>query len=229
MCHPCTERVQLLDQIVLVRHGRPRIEWPWNCRDVDFERWIADYSAAELDPSSHPPHRLLELAAEAELFVSSELLRAYQSANELSQGVPVIQLAELNEVALPALRLPVVRLPASTWLVLARAAQLAGCVRRPESVSTARERSWAAVRRILAYESRGRRIAVVGHGVINQLIATNLKGMGWRVLSSDGFGYWRWQLFVLPSASGLTRAERSPLRARDDLPLQRFSSARGGP
>ena len=192
----------LRDQILLVRHGRPRVEWPRRCRHGDFKRWMAEYEAAGLDPSSPPPPKLIEMAAESGLFLSSCRPRSYQSAQRLSQGLPVTQLSELDEVPLPHLPIPVIELPTELWVLLTRLSHVAGYAREIESIDMARARSRLAARRIAEYASGNGKIAVVAHGTINWLIGRHLKRQGWRVQSRGEMGgYWHWRLFDLPGRS----------------------------
>ncbi len=192
------------DQILLVRHGRPRIEWPKRCHHVDFRKWMADYDAAELDPASPPPERLMEAAAQAELILSSNRPRSYQSALKLSRGAPVVQLSLLDEVPLPHLPIPLIELPTEVWVLLTRITHVAGYARETESINMARARSRVAAGRLTEYASQNRKVAVVAHGTINWLIGRNLKRQGWRVQSrGEVGGYWHWRLFGL---SGRTAA-----------------------
>ena len=138
--------------------------------------------------------------AESGLYLSSQRLRSYQSALQLSQGLPVVQLSELDEVPLPHLPIPVVELPTELWVLLMRLSHVAGYAREAESINMARERSRMAARRIAEYASSNRKVAVVAHGTINWLIGRNLKRQGWRVQKRGAVGgYWHWRLFGLPS------------------------------
>src|SRR5579885_109206 len=187
----------LCGQILLVRHGRPRIEWPRRCRHPEFKRWIERYDAAELDPASPPPPRLVEAASESGLFVSSCRPRSYQSALQLSRGLPVVQLSELDEVPLPDLPIPMIELPTEAWVLLTRLSHFAGYARETESMGMARARSRLAAARLAEYASANRRVAAVAHGTINWLIGRNLKRDGWRVRSrGETGGYWHWRLFA---------------------------------
>ncbi len=187
-------------QILLVRHGRPRIEWPRRCRHRDFKRWMAEYDEAELDPASPPPPKLIEIAAESGLFLSSRRPRSYQSALRLSGGLPVVQLSELDEVPLPHLPIPMIELPTEVWVLLTRLSHVAGYARETESIKMARARSRLAAGRIAEYASSQGKIAVVAHGTINWLIGRNLKRQGWRVHGRGEMGgYWHWRLFGMAS------------------------------
>jgi len=190
----------LEEQILLVRHGRPRIEWPRRCRHGDFRKWMLEYEEAELDPTSPPPAKLIEAAAESELFVSSSRPRSYQSALRLSGGLPVVQLRELDEVPLPHLPIPGVELPTEVWVLLTRLSHVAGYAPRTESINNARARSRQAARRLAEFASSNGKVAVVAHGTINWLIGRHLKRQGWRVQQRGEFGsYWHWRLFGLPA------------------------------
>lgn len=183
-------------QILLVRHGRPGIAWPRRCRHREFKTWMANYDAAGLDPSSPPPPKLLETAAGSGLFLSSNRPRSYESALQLSRGLPVVQLHELDEVPLPHLPIPMLTLPTEVWVMLTRISHVAGYAREAESINMARARSRAAARRIAEYASSNRKVAVVAHGTINWLIGRNLKRQGWCVQSRGAIGnYWHWRLF----------------------------------
>ncbi len=185
-------------QILLARHGRPRIEWPRRCRHREFKRWIERYDAAELDPASPPPPRLIEAASESGLFFSSCRPRSYQSALQLSGGLPVVQLSELDEVPLPHLPIPMIELPTEAWLLLTRLSHFAGYARETESIAMARARSRMAAARLAEYASANHKVAVVAHGTINWLIGRNLKRDGWRVRGrGETGGYWHWRLFTL--------------------------------
>jgi len=186
-------------EILLVRHGRPNVSWPRRCRHGEFKDWIANYDAAELDPESPPPARLVEMANGSHLFLSSNRPRSYQSALRLSRGLPVVQLHELDEVPLPHLPIPMIELPTEVWVMLTRISHVAGYAGEAETIDEARARSRLAASRLAEYASSSRKVAVVAHGTINWLIGRNLKRQGWRVRSRGATGgYWHWRLFGAP-------------------------------
>jgi len=160
---------------------------------------MATYDAAELDPESPPPQRLVELAAGSTLFLSSIRPRSYQSALRLSDGHPIVQLRELDEVPLPHLPIPKIELPTEVWVMLTRISHVAGYAGQAESIDEARARSRRAALHLADYASSNGKVAVVAHGTINWLIGRHLKRNGWRVHNRGAVGgYWHWRLFSMP-------------------------------
>jgi len=193
----------LNSEILLVRHGRPNLAWPRRCRHREFKSWMADYDAAELDPASPPPPKLIEIASGSALFLSSNRPRSYQSALRLARGLPVVQLTELDEVPLPHLPIPMIELPTEVWVMLTRISHVAGYAGRAESIDEARARSRRAAGRLAEYASSNHKVAVVAHGTINWLIGRHLKRQGWRVQRRGATGgYWHWRLFGLANGNG---------------------------
>ena len=186
-------------KILLVRHGRPNVQWPRRCRHREFKDWMASYDAAELDPESPPPRKLVELAAGSTLFLSSIRPRSYQSALRLSDGRPIVQLRELDEVPLPHVPIPMIELPTEVWVMLTRISHVAGYAGQAETIDEARARSRRAASHLADYASNNGKVAVVAHGTVNWLIGRHLKRNGWRVHNRGAVGgYWHWRLFSLP-------------------------------
>lgn len=172
-------------QVTLVRHGAPvRCHAGWLTR-AGYDAWGRAYAAAGLRDGAAPPARLVALADEAALVVSSDLRRARESAALLRPGAPDEVWPLLREADLPAPALAgTVRLPLLAWLVAGRVGWGGGRLAGVEPIAAARGRA-AEAARVLERAAAGGPVVAVGHAVFHGLVAGALRRRGWR-------GPWWW-------------------------------------
>jgi len=168
--------------IVLVRHGR--IAWPYLTLIPGYalSEWRRGEDAAPLDTSyrPRPGAELEQLIGTAASLIASPLRRSLESARLLAPATQPLIDARFREAELPAAIRSGVRLPAKVWAGLARAAWFAGWADGVESFRDARVRAVSAAAILTEHaEARGA-VVLVGHGLMNILIAGQLRTGGWR-------------------------------------------------
>ncbi len=164
-------------EIVLLRHGRPRIDTRQRMNAAGFGRWISAYGNAGLDPSSLPPQDALMQAKKCAYALCSDLPRSFESAAAL--GLAAHRDGMFRELGLPHADWRVARLPPGAWAVLFRLLWLAGYAHGAESVEVARARARGCAERLMELAAKHGKVMFVGHGSLNWLIAGQLKRKGW--------------------------------------------------
>lgn len=166
--------------IVLARHGRPAWDFRTPIRGNALADWVEAVDRAPLDPSSIPPAELCALTAASDCVAASPLRRSLESARLLApKRLPLVD-PLFREVFLPTAIGSRLRLPPKLWVFLARSRWYAGWSPGVESHAEARARAAAATGRLLTLAARHQRVLLIAHGVMNGLIAAQLRGRGWR-------------------------------------------------
>lgn len=104
--------------------------------------------------------------------------------------------ALFREAALPTdIRVPIL-LRAHTWAAISRALWLLGWSGSGESLIEARSRAGQAADRLIYYSRERGSVALVAHGVINLLIARQLRARGWQGRWVMRLGNWSSSTFI---------------------------------
>jgi broad specificity phosphatase PhoE len=185
-------------QILLLRHGKPRIDHHQWLTPAEFGRWVAEYDAAGIDPDHRPPSPVLDQAAGCPAVVCSPLPRSIESARALGVGNVAVPDALFREVDMPCAPLRRPRLPSSAWAVLFRLMWTAGYSANAEPLTAARRRADDCVRRLTALAAEHGSVLLVGHGSMNWLIARRLKRQGWSGPPRAPMRYWGMSTYRLP-------------------------------
>ena len=150
--------------------------------------WIAHYDQAEVEPNGVPAASIA-LASSATHVVASDLPRALSSLRALGLTADAVD-ALYREAQLPALGWRFPRLPAQLWTVLLRLLWLMGYAGKSESLGIARLRARSAALQLIALAESGT-VLLLGHGIMNRLIASELAELGWSSDTAQRGGYWR--------------------------------------
>jgi broad specificity phosphatase PhoE len=155
-----------------------------------MDHWIAAYDQAGVHVDAIPPASLAAASTAAIVFASS-LARAQSSAHALGHVAPRVD-ALFREAALPfpgsrCLRCP--RLPPALWAVLLRLAWLCGYARGADALAIVQQRARTASAELIAAAADGP-VLLVGHGIMNRLIARELRSAGWTATGRHGSAHW---------------------------------------
>ncbi|MET1079760.1 MAG: fructose-2,6-bisphosphatase [Pseudomonas sp.] len=165
-------------RIILVRHGRPDHDGPGWCAPAEMGDWIECYNRAEVAaqecPASLPP-----LARAAGAVVCSSLSRCVQSKTRLIGDGPHQADPVYAEAHLPYPDWPLPKLPARLWRIGFRAAWFCGFARHTESIRVSNQRAKVAAERLIALAEENGSVLLMGHGIMNILIAWQLRSRGW--------------------------------------------------
>ncbi len=180
--------------IILMRHGKPDHQASGRRSAQALADWCEAYDLALV--SDLPPERSIHIARQAAVVVCSPLPRARSSLTRLGLHPHEID-GVFSEVAIPLLRSEGVQLPVSIWLTLLRLLWLCGYAGETESVQHARRRASQAAEKLIAYSQRGT-VLLLGHGIMNKLIARELRKRGWQAEKHASSRHWSSAIYHRP-------------------------------
>jgi broad specificity phosphatase PhoE len=167
-------------RIILARHGRPAWDFRTPIAGHAFGEWRRGEDAAPLDPSDRPSAELERLITTAKCLVTSPLRRSRDSARLLAPTTEALVDASFREAELPSTIRSSLRLRPTVWAWLARSAWFCGWAAGVESVWAARKRAARAAALLNAHAEACTVVVLVGHGLMNIMIAAALRARGWR-------------------------------------------------
>lgn len=178
-------------QIILVRHGRPdHSAAPWST-PVGMKDWVERYNAASV-VASERPDTLCELASNAGAVVCSSLIRCVESRAHLGCDCVHEPDPVFAEAHLPYPDWAYPRMPSRLWRISFRTAWFFGFARHTEPVEESRVRAAAAADKLIALAHTHGTVLLMGHKVMNALIATQLRKRGWKGPALPLLtGYWK--------------------------------------
>ncbi|MBV6288372.1 histidine phosphatase family protein [Pseudomonas aegrilactucae] len=174
-------------EIILMRHGQPDLVMAGKLSALDMKRWIEQYDLSEIIDQP-APEVSVALAATARVIVSSTAPRALTSVRALGLQ-PVLVDAMFCEAQLPHGRWTLPRLSPFTWAFILRVLWLCGFSGKVESARTAKMRANAAAQRLQSLADEGP-VLLLGHGIMNRMIAKQLEAAGWVRQQGNGSRYW---------------------------------------
>ncbi|HXO85517.1 MAG TPA: histidine phosphatase family protein [Gemmatimonadales bacterium] len=173
-----------MSRIILARHGRPVLDLRTRIPGHGLAGWLDIEREAPLDATSRPGVDLERLARSARHLIVSPLRRSRDSALLLAPASALVIQDPIREAALPSAFRSSWRLPPMLWAGVARAGWFCGWSPGVESFGHARDRAQRAARMLQARaeqeEGEGEGdVIVIGHGLMNALIAAQLRALGW--------------------------------------------------
>ena len=201
-CYEQQERSSLLKTIHLIRHG-PSVHMPprgW-VDAAGFLKWRNDCDGVGINPADLPPDAAREVVSQSDAIVSSDLLRAIETARRLAPARPVLQSALLRETRIGIPEASLIRMPVSAWDAVAH---MGWGFRILQKVDVAPEDTQRADQ-VLAWVTRLERaqtISVVTHGVFRRILANRAVESGWRELTHKrSYRCWSHWTFAIDSAA----------------------------
>jgi broad specificity phosphatase PhoE len=176
-------------KIILLRHGPVDMPaWPW----ITASRlvgWIEAYNSAGIRNMA-PPASALDLAAQCNVIVTSDLLRSVASGRVLSSGQRMLTDRLFREVGLPYGAIPFFKLPPPAWALSFRLLWAFGFQANGESISAFRKRTRHAAERLISLAHEHDSVLLAGHGLINRYIAHALLSAGWHGSGKTKIRHW---------------------------------------
>jgi broad specificity phosphatase PhoE len=164
-------------KIVLMRHGEPTSRYsPW-IAGHEFGEWLRSFDQGGIKEAMLIPDEVRQLASTIGLVISSDLLRATQSAARLARKTVIDP--DLREARLIESFRTSLRAPASLWLAVARLAWRLDVTSSEEPIAAARARAQRVTDHVISLAREHRSVLIVGHGVFNSFIARRLRTLGW--------------------------------------------------
>lgn len=177
-------------QIILVRHGRPDHGAARWSTPAGMKRWVERYNAAAV-VGGERPDSLVRLADSVGVVVCSSLQRCVESRSHLRCDCEQTPDPLFAEAHLPYPDWGVPLLPSRFWRIAFRSAWFLGYSNHTEPVDESTRRASAAADRLIELARSHGSVLLMGHKIMNALIAHQLRRRGW-----DGpvfpllSGYW---------------------------------------
>ncbi|HEU5219675.1 MAG TPA: histidine phosphatase family protein [Gemmatimonadales bacterium] len=185
----------LIEQIVLVRHGKPAWKPGRWIAGAELAGWSAGRDAAPLDPAFPPRSALLALSRRSATIAASPLRRSIESAQMLRPATPPLIDEHFREVPTPGDIGSGIRLRADVWVGIARLRWRLGWSAGVETLEESRRRAATAALRLEALALEHGSVLLAGHGIMNGMIGRCLRQAGWRGPVFRGRRYWAFRVF----------------------------------
>jgi len=185
-----------LPKIILARHGAPAWDFNTPISGHDLARWLAGERDAALQPIQRPSAELAQLVRSASCVIASPLRRSIESARLIAPGVVPLIDEQFREPPLPCAIRSHLRLRPNVWTWLARCAWFCGRSAGVESFKAAWKRAAAAARSLVSRAEDHGSVVLMGHGLMNILIARQLRAMGWRGPRFPPPRHWAFGVYV---------------------------------
>ena len=174
-------------RIVLIRHGNPDFAAHWLKPITGARRALDLYAASRV--TVEPPLELRELSSVVDVCVTSNLVRTIDSARLLGFK-DSIAMESFNESELPHPNLLCIPLPWSLFLSVYRLLWFFGFHQNCAGRVMDRKRARAGSKNLSDLAMDNELVLLVGHGIMNRLLCSELQKSGWSIDSKSGSGYW---------------------------------------
>lgn len=181
-------------KIILMRHGKPLLTQTGWIAPVEMERWIEHYNLSEVETDGIPSNSL-KLANSAACIVASTASRALSSVQALGYTTSVAD-AVFCEAQLPFALWRFPHLPPFVWAAFFRLLWFFGYARSSDSIQITKTRAKAAAQKLISLSEEGS-VLLVGHGIMNRLIAKELIALGWAGITKHESNYWSASVYEL--------------------------------
>ena len=184
-----------MSRIILVRHGTPDWDFRTPLAGAALARWLEGERDAGLAATQNPSAELRDAVHAARCVVTSTLRRAIDSARLLFPAIASNIDARFAEPALPCTVTARLRLRPGLWTGVARTAWFCGWSPGVERFSAARRRAADAARSLAGLAADRGDVVLVGHGLMNLLIARHLRASGWAGPRFPRFRHWGFAVY----------------------------------
>ncbi|WP_155400615.1 histidine phosphatase family protein [Vibrio nigripulchritudo] len=186
-------------RIVIMRHGRPELDLDalkkQKFSSLKLGEIVEQYEQSALEKSQTIPHSSLAISQSCQFALSSDLPRAIGSIEKLGMKEIHETDAVFRESPLPYFNWSWPFLSFFTWAVALRVLWLFGFATNGESIKTARARAQTGAGKLHQYATEHRSVFLLGHGIMNRLIAKELSSKGWKKVESNGENYWSYSVY----------------------------------
>jgi len=181
------EKGQRMLQIYLIRHAKPDLEKKFLCSSVQAQNYIINYNKVPIKDFDSALVRI-NLHKSHQIYCSS-LPRSQETALKLfGDSYCIISDSVFREFELKIINVTsLVNLPLDLWKGLSRVSWFMGFNHEGiESYKKAKKRAALAVKNLENLANQEETAILVGHGMINAVIAKELKKRGWRFVQKKG-------------------------------------------
>jgi broad specificity phosphatase PhoE len=166
-------------EIILIRHGKPRIDTSGSVSPAEFGKWVSDYDKAGIDKGHKPAASTIQKVSACSFTVCSNLPRSTESAELLNIAKPGLVSPLFRECEMPYSNWQYPKLPKTAWPLLFRLLQITGYSANAESYREMKKRSNDCAMQLADFARDHDSVLFVGHGVLLWFIHRHLLNMGW--------------------------------------------------
>ena len=185
-------------KIVFMRHGKPLLPASGWIAPAGMGAWIRAYDLAEVVREDVPGDGPA-LARSVSFLVSSSSPRALASARQVGRTPSIVD-DIYCEAPLPFAEWRFPRLPPKIWACFFRILWFLGYAHGASPIQAARTRAGKAADRLVSLAEEGP-VLLVGHGIMNRLIARELVARGWTAPKRHRNGYWETSAYEFNSGN----------------------------
>ena len=186
-------------KIVLMRHGRPEVDLDALLKQrvsaAQVGKIVEEYEMSGLSKNSKPSSLARDEVTAAGCVICSDLPRAVHSVEELRVRDKLLIDRSFRESSLPYLTSNWPRLSLFTYFLLFRLAWLLGFSANGESIGDARKRAANNASQLQELARAHGSVVLLGHGIMNRLIARELKKSGMLCKERSNEKYWSYAVF----------------------------------
>ena len=196
------------DVIIIVRHGKPALSRNVRLTAQGFRDWWKLYDEGGLVPNQKVPDIIRAYAKDADIIISSPLLRAVESAQAASGRDPDLIDPNLIEAALPPPHFGKFKMGPKLWGTVARIVWYLGWSDGMESHTDARARAERVCDTLAENAAGGKLVFVTAHGWFNRMVKGSLKKRGWKCVKQNGDLHWSHRRFERPTKNSESEYDR---------------------
>ena len=182
-------------KIILMRHGMPNLPKLGKMTGAEFVNWINLYNAASLDSKCSHLHDSVLISKSCRAAVCSTLTRSIESADKLKLSSRAEVSSDFVEAGLPSFNVLNLKCSENFWLLFFRALWLLGYAPNSESYSQAKLRAKKCADQLIEIAKEKDSVVFVGHGILNKLIAKELRACNWQGSSKAKSKYWQFSVY----------------------------------
>lgn len=180
-------------EIILSRHGEVDVDlWAWKS-PRDIKPWIELYNRAPILVEAPP--KTIAKAVESGVIVCSTLKRSIDSARTLCPERQALVEDIFREADLPYGHWPLPKLPLVVWGIWLRFKWFLVQGQSAESLLQAKSRARSAAERLVVLAGEHGTVFLVGHGMMNILIAEQLFALKWEGPKRPASGHWGFSVY----------------------------------
>ena len=183
-------------KIILLRHGKPDFKIPKYIASKEIVKAIDLYDKAGIASDSIPSQKSINVANNVKVIICSHLPRSLQSAQKLTEKDIYLSDKLFREASLPSSNSVFPKLPPMAWFTIFRILWLLGYTKNGESITVTRQRAKQATEKLIEIAEQHQQVLLVGHGVFNHLIATELKKQGWNTSKKSPRKHWEYASYI---------------------------------
>ncbi|BES84399.1 hypothetical protein PEC302110_14960 [Pectobacterium araliae] len=180
-------------KIILIRHGKPDVDITKKLSSNEMALWIDDYDKSEVSENP-PPYLFINGNVGKSFFIASSLPRTLTSLEMMGINPDMID-PIFREAQLPSFNRSLLRLSPMTYIFIFRMLWLVGFSKNVESYYSAKLRSKLAATKLINFTQKEKSVSLMGHGIMNRMIGSQLERKGFRKTKTLGKNYWELTIY----------------------------------